>query len=134
MNEVNNADESEEIITPEGWVLRPRPRPSTDVTIRMPLDVVASIEGVAAKRNISREALIRFYVGQGLRQDLYPYDLLTAAKQVLSSHFQSEEEVAAILKDIQSVAATSNTPSDFQEFRVRWWAKPGKSELPDCAA
>ena len=69
MNKENETNQPEELVTPEGYVLRPRPRPAADVTIRIPLDTLASIDRVAAQRGMSREALLRFYIGHELRQD-----------------------------------------------------------------
>ena len=38
--------------------------------LSMPLDTLVALEKVAAVRDMLVEALIKFYVGQGLRQDL----------------------------------------------------------------
>ena len=88
----------------EGFALRFRPRPSAPVTIEMPVDTLASLEKVAASRDMSVEALIKLYVGQGLRQDiakLFADRVLEKTAQVLTRHIQSEEEVSAILKEIR---------------------------------
>jgi hypothetical protein len=108
---MNNSDKSvdatmqeTEIVTEEGYVLKPRPRPSEDVTLRIPLDALASIDRIAAARDMSREALMKFYIGQGLRQDLakqYGERVLEKTAQVLTKHLQSEEEVSAILREIR---------------------------------
>ncbi|MBI3913578.1 MAG: hypothetical protein HY327_05260 [Chloroflexi bacterium] len=50
--------------------LRLRPRPSAPVSIRILQDALASLSQVAVSREMSVEALIKFYVGRGLRQDL----------------------------------------------------------------
>lgn len=88
----------------EGFALRFRPRTSTPVTIEMPVDTRASLEKVAASRDMSVEALIKLYIGQGLRQDLaklFADRVLEKTAQVLTRHIQSEEEVSAILKEIR---------------------------------
>jgi hypothetical protein len=54
----------------EEFVLQLRPRPVTTVSIQIPVDTLASMEKVAASRDMSLQALIKFYIGQGLRQDL----------------------------------------------------------------
>ncbi|WP_353258805.1 hypothetical protein [Prochlorothrix hollandica] len=41
------------------------------VSVCMPVSVIESLQKIAEERDTSLEALIRFYVGQGLRQDLY---------------------------------------------------------------
>ena len=88
----------------EGFALQFRPRTSTPVTLEMPVDTLASLEKVAASRDMSVEALIKLYVGQGLRQDLaklFADRVLEKTAQVLTRHIQSEEEVSAILKEIR---------------------------------
>ncbi|HEX8904924.1 MAG TPA: hypothetical protein VF771_08805 [Longimicrobiaceae bacterium] len=57
---------------------------------------------------MSLEALIRFYVGHGLRQDLarlYSERLLDIAERVLARHISSEDERSAILREIRGEAA-----------------------------
>jgi hypothetical protein len=110
MSEENKANQTEEIITEEGYVLRPRPRPSTDVTIRVPLDALASIDRVAAHRGMSREALLRFYIGHELQQDLtrlHAQRIMETTEQALAKHLHSEETIAAILQEIQTATAAS---------------------------
>lgn len=84
-----------------------RPRESETVSIKMPKDVVKSLKKVAIKRDMSFEALLKFYIGQGLRQDisrLFGDSVLEATEQVLSRHIESEEEVASILREIRNEA------------------------------
>ncbi|MEZ4869927.1 MAG: hypothetical protein R3C14_51850 [Caldilineaceae bacterium] len=91
-------------MTEEGFALRFHPRPSATVTLSMPKDTLASVEKVAAGRDMSIEALIKFYVGQGLRQDLaqmFAEHVLMKTEEVLTRHLQSEEAVSAILKEIR---------------------------------
>ncbi|MCC5629203.1 hypothetical protein LC613_14430 [Nostoc sphaeroides CHAB 2801] len=47
-----------------------RPRTTETVSIKIPTDTLRSLEKVAASRDISPEALLKLYIGQGLRQDL----------------------------------------------------------------
>ncbi|MBI3738874.1 MAG: ribbon-helix-helix protein, CopG family [Chloroflexi bacterium] len=56
--------------TEEGFALRFHHRAKTRVSIQIPDDSLASLQKVAASRDMSIEALIKLYVGQGLRQDL----------------------------------------------------------------
>lgn len=108
MNKADENDEITELVTEEGYVLKPHPRLAEAVTLRLPVDALASLERVAATRDMSREALMKFYIGQGLRQDLaklYGERVLEKAAQVLNKHFASEEEVTAILREIRSEAA-----------------------------
>jgi hypothetical protein len=90
--------------TEEGFALRIRPRPNSPVTISIPVDTLASLEKIATSRDMSVEALIKLYIGQGLRQDLgklFADRLMEKTEQVLTRHLQSEQEVAAILKEIR---------------------------------
>jgi len=59
----------ETLITEEGFELRFRPRASSEVTVQIPDDALTSLREIAASRDMSVEALIKLYIGQGLRQD-----------------------------------------------------------------
>lgn len=99
MNKENEIKLPEELVTPEGYVLRPRPRPATDVTIRIPLDTLAAIDRVAAQRGMSREALLRYYIGHELRVDLAEFQLQEPFKT-------SEQKLAECLPaEVTPVAA-----------------------------
>ena len=54
----------------EEFELRLRPRVTETVSIEIPADTVESLKKVAASRDMSMEALLKFYIGQSLRQDL----------------------------------------------------------------
>ena len=54
----------------DGFEVRLNPRPSETVRLQVPVETVASLEKVAASRDMSLEALLKLYVGQGLRHDL----------------------------------------------------------------
>ncbi len=93
-----------EIITEEGFVLKFRERESKEVTLNIPKDVLASLEKVAEKRDLSVHALLKLYIGQNLRQDLANYfsdNILERTEEVLSRHLQSKEEVSEILREIK---------------------------------
>lgn len=90
--------------TEEGFELRFRPRKNTRISFQIPAEALASLKKVAENRNMSVEALIKFYVGQGLRQDLSKLvadRVLEKTAQVLTRHIQSEEEVSTIMKEIR---------------------------------
>ena len=81
-----------------------RPRATETVSIEIPQDSLYSLKEVASKRDMSYKALLKFYIGQGLRQDLakiFAERVLDATAKVLSRHIQSEEEVSAIIQEIQ---------------------------------
>jgi hypothetical protein len=45
-------------------------RPVEVIDLRIPVDTIELLRAVAASRGMSLDALLKFYVGQGLRQDL----------------------------------------------------------------
>ena len=68
---------------------------------------LASLRQVAAQREMSEQALLKFYIGQGLRQDLarlFGDRVLTTTARVLARHLQSDEAVAAIMREIREEA------------------------------
>lgn len=50
--------------------LRVRPRESETVSIRIPKDTLEDLKKVAIQRDMPLEALLKFYIGKCLRQDL----------------------------------------------------------------
>lgn len=90
--------------TEEGFDLKVRSRDSKPVTIHIPADTLASLEKIAAGRDMSVEALFKLYIGQSMRQDLAKLSadrVLEKTAQVLTRHIRSEKEVSAILKEIR---------------------------------
>lgn len=90
--------------TEEGFDLKLRSRNSKPITIQIPADTLASLEKIAAGRDMSVEALLKLYIGQAMRQDLAKLStdrVLEKTEQVLKQHIKSEEEVSAILKEIR---------------------------------
>ncbi len=87
--------------------LKIKPRKTESVTINIPKDVLEALRRVSTQKDMSMEALLKFYVGQGLRQDLskhYSEHVLETTAQVLSQHIQSEAEVTTILREIRAAA------------------------------
>lgn len=81
--------------------LKLRPRPRTTVQLKVPTDAYENREQIAAARDMSVDALIKLYIGQGLRQDLaqrFADRVLDLTAQVLARHGQSPEQVEAILR------------------------------------
>lgn len=82
-----------------------RPRVTEVVSLNIPTDTLASLKEVAASKDMSVEALLKFYIGQALRQDiakLFNQRLLDKTAQVLSRHIQSEEEISRIMQEIKA--------------------------------
>ena len=87
--------------------LQVRPRPKVVTALEMPGDVLRSLELVAHSRDMSVEALMRFYVGQGLRQDLarlFSERMLDTTANVLAKHLHSADEVSLIIEEIREAA------------------------------
>ena len=85
-----------------------QPRPTESVSIEIPVDTLESLKKVATKRDMSHQSLIKFYIGQGLRQDLarlFGDRILETTAEVLAKHLESEEEVTAILQEIRVAAS-----------------------------
>lgn len=83
-------------------------RETETVPLAIPVDTLVTIRDVAETRDMSPEALMRFYIGQGLRQDtarLFSERILDMAERVLAKHIPSESERSAILREIRGAAA-----------------------------
>lgn len=85
--------------------LQLRPRNTEVVSLKIPTETLASLEEVASDKDMSIEALLKFYIGQGLREDiakLFNERLLNTTAQVLLRHLQSEEVVSQIMQEIKA--------------------------------
>ncbi len=90
---------------PEELELNLRPRATETVSIKIPTNTLQSLKKVAASRDMSVEALLKFYIGQNLRQDLaklFSDRVIESTAQVLARHIQSEDEIATIIQEIQT--------------------------------
>ena len=81
---------------------RLRNRPSEIVELSIPVDTLARLRELAAARDMSPEALLKFYIGQGMRPNSAtpPQRFLETTAVVLAQHIASEEQRAAILRDL----------------------------------
>ena len=89
----------------EEFILQLHPRSQETVSVEIPKDTLDSLKKIAQNRDMSTEALLKFYIGQGLRQDLaklFSNRVLEATAQVLARHIQSAEEISDILQEIRS--------------------------------
>ncbi len=86
-----------------------RPRPTTSVTLNIPAETLTALEQVAASRDMSVEAVLKLYIGQGLRHDVsqrFADRVLELTAQVLARHGQSQEQVDAIVREIQRASGS----------------------------
>lgn len=84
--------------------LKVHQREMETISLPIPKDTLESLEKVAAHRDMSVDALIKFYVGKCLRQDLsqlFATQVLDSTAKVLARYHHSEDEVARILQEIQ---------------------------------
>ncbi len=89
----------------EGFELKLHSRPTKKVSIEVPEETLASLEKVAASRDMSVQALIKFYIGQSLRHDisnLFANSVLEKTEQVLQRHIKSKDEVSEIIREIRT--------------------------------
>jgi hypothetical protein len=50
-------------------------RPSSNIKVRIPDDVIKDLESIATRLNFSsKEALIRLYIGQGMREEIKKFE------------------------------------------------------------
>ena len=49
--------------------LQIKPRATEAILLQIPVDAMRSLEEVAASRDMSIDALLKFYIGNGLRED-----------------------------------------------------------------
>ena len=81
------------------------PRATERLSIAVSKEALASLKQVAAHRDMSVQALLKFYIGQGLRQDianLFGTRVLETTEAGLARHLQSEEEVRSIIREIRT--------------------------------
>ncbi|HAZ48388.1 MAG TPA: hypothetical protein DDW76_32000 [Cyanobacteria bacterium UBA11369] len=81
-----------------------RTRAAETVSIDIPKDTLESLKKVAASKDMPLAALLKFYIGQGLRQDLtklFSEQLLERTAKVLARHIESEEEISTIIREIK---------------------------------
>lgn len=92
----------------EAYELKVKARSMQAVTLKIPVDVLETLSRIAEGRDMSIEALMKFYIGQGLRQDVakrFGDRLLESTASVLARHLESEQEVNTILREIQLESA-----------------------------
>ena len=85
------------------YSLKLHPRLEETISLDIPKDTLATIKKVAANRDMSYEALLKLYIGQGLRQDLtklFSNRILETTAQVLAKYIDSEAEISNIIEEI----------------------------------
>ena len=79
-------------------------RPLTMISLRMPGDVLADLRRVAKAKGMSGyQALIKFYVGQGLRKDLAELrreDAAEKARDILEKHKVDPKVIQEVVESV----------------------------------
>jgi hypothetical protein len=89
-------------------IIRMHPRPTSVIELPVPTDTLDLLHEMAGDRDMSLEGLLRFYIGNGLRQDLarrFAERPMEAIERVLARHISSEDERSAILREIRGEQA-----------------------------
>ena len=83
--------------------IRWRKAESKSVAIELPRTAIASLKKVAQNKDMSVKALLKFYIGRGLRQDLSNLSanqLLDAVAQVLGERLCLQAETEQLMREI----------------------------------
>ena len=79
-------------------------RPLKMISLRMPADVLENLKQVAKVKGVSGyQALIKFYVGQGLRKDLAEIrreDAANKARGILEKHNVDPKVIAEVIESV----------------------------------
>jgi hypothetical protein len=81
-----------EIITEEGFELKFYPRETKTITLELSADTLEALEKKAREKDLPLKALLKFYIGQGLRQDLSEEEAKELALKRLKSRKGAEEK------------------------------------------
>lgn len=85
--------DKKEIITEEGFALKFYPRETKTIALEISVDTLDVLEKKAKEKDLPLKALLKFYVGQGLRQDLSQEEAKELALKRLKSRKGSEEKL-----------------------------------------
>jgi hypothetical protein len=80
-------------------------RPAEVVSLKLPADLLATVRRIAQTRDMPQDALLRFYIGQGLRADLTRLageHMLQATAEALEQRRLPPEEIESILAEIRA--------------------------------
>ncbi len=94
--------------------IRWRKPESEVVSIELPKSAIASLEKVAQNKEMSVNALLKFYIGRGLREDLRDISanqLLDAVAEVLGERLGSQADADAVMREIRQKSAQIVMPA-----------------------
>jgi ATP phosphoribosyltransferase len=81
-------------------------RSSKMVSIRVPEDTLAQLKSVAAQKELGYQALLKLYIGDGLRRDLAAMSqasFIAKTVNVLRKHIADEKKVAVIERSLKKL-------------------------------
>lgn len=99
------SDENKTTASPEDFRLHIHQEELTDITLQVPDKAMRSLRRVAERRELPIEAVMKFYISKGLREDLADLlagDVIEKTEQVLSKHLKSKKEVSDIIHEIKN--------------------------------
>jgi hypothetical protein len=82
---------SKKIMTEEGFELKPYPEEKEEITISIPKLTFEALEKLAERKDLPLKALLKFYIGQGMRQDLSEEEAKELALKRMKSRKDSNE-------------------------------------------
>ena len=80
-------------MTEEDFELKFYPQETEEISISIPKLTVEALENVAKKKDLPLKALLKFYIGQGLRQDLSPEESKELFQKRMKSRKGAEENL-----------------------------------------
>jgi len=83
---------SKKIMMEEGVELKPYTEEKEEVTINIPKLTFEALEKIAERRDLPLKALLKFYIGQGMRQDLSEEEAKELTLKRLKSRKGTEEK------------------------------------------
>ncbi len=78
-------EKNKTLVTSEGYKLTFRERESVEVKLNIPKDVLKNLEKIAEKKKLSVESVLKFFIGQGLRNELDSKSLKESALKRLKT-------------------------------------------------
>ena len=99
------SDENKTTASPESFKPYVHQEELTDITLQVPEKAMRSLRRVAERRELPIEAVMKFYISKGLREDLadlFAGDVIEKTEQVLSKHLKSKKEVSDIIHEIKN--------------------------------
>jgi hypothetical protein len=82
---------SKNIMTEEGFELKFYPRETEEVTISIPKLTLEALENVAKRKDLPLKALLKFFISQGLRQELTPQEASELFRKRMKSRKGTEK-------------------------------------------